>query len=150
MCTRYIESQKTSLSCRVSAISAFCRPTTQTPLNNQSLSRYCSHKASCSKLRSKIGCHGNVPQRLWAPFNERFLELIRAHNPNGISIGSAVFAQMIAQYPYTLQWDAPPPPLKIAHSHGEIWTPSNTWFWVHPSPQPKRHLDRFSRFCRAH
>jgi len=21
--------------------------------------------------------------------------------------------------------------------------------WAHPSPQPKRHLDRFSRFCRA-
>jgi len=22
--------------------------------------------------------------------------------------------------------------------------------WSHPSPQPKRHLDRFIRFCRAH
>jgi len=22
--------------------------------------------------------------------------------------------------------------------------------WAHPSPQPTRHLDRFSRFCRAH
>jgi len=22
--------------------------------------------------------------------------------------------------------------------------------WAHPSPQPKRHLDRFSRFCTAH
>jgi len=21
--------------------------------------------------------------------------------------------------------------------------------WAHPTPQPKRHLDRFSRFCRA-
>jgi len=38
-----------------------------------------------------------------------------------------------------------------------ISTPSNTWFlgptmvpWSHQSPQPKRHLDRFSRFCRAH
>jgi len=35
-----------------------------------------------------------------------------------------------------------------------IWTPSNTVqymvLWAHPSPQPKRHLDRFSRFCRAH
>jgi len=20
--------------------------------------------------------------------------------------------------------------------------------WAHPSPQPKRHLDRFNRFCR--
>jgi len=31
------------------------------------------------------------------------------HNPNGISIGSAVFAQMTAVCPYTLQWDAPFP-----------------------------------------
>ena len=22
--------------------------------------------------------------------------------------------------------------------------------WAHPSPQPKRHLDRFNRFCRDH
>ena len=22
--------------------------------------------------------------------------------------------------------------------------------WAHPSPQPKEHLDRFSRFCTAH
>ena len=28
---------------------------------------------------------------------------------NGISIDSAVFAQMTAEYPYTLQWDAPFP-----------------------------------------
>jgi len=34
---------------------------------------------------------------------------------------------MTAESPYTLQWDAPPP-LKIAPSHGGIWTPSNTWF----------------------
>jgi len=29
----------------------------------------------------------------------------RAHNLNGISIGSAVFAQMTVEYPYTLEWD---------------------------------------------
>ena len=51
----------TSLSCRVSAISAFCRSTTQTPLHNQSPSRYRSHKASYSNVSPKIGCHGNVP-----------------------------------------------------------------------------------------
>jgi len=43
-----------------------------------------------------------------------------------------------------------PFPLKIAASYGEIWTPSNTRWLGPPSPQPKRHLDRFSRFCRAH
>jgi len=28
--------------------------------------------------------------------------------------------------------------------------PSNTIPWAHLSTQPKRYLDRFSRFCRAH
>jgi len=34
-----------------------------------------------------------------------------------------------------------------------VSTPSNTWFpwvWAYLSPQPKRHLDRFSRFCTTH
>jgi len=31
-----------------------------------------------------------------------------------------------------------------------IWTPSNTVPFAHLSPHPKRHLDRFSCFCRAH
>jgi len=37
--------------------------------------------------------------------------------------------------------------------HGNIpqhlWTPSNTIPTAHLSPQPKQHLDRFSRFCTA-
>jgi len=58
------------------------------------------------------------------------------------------FAQMTAECPYTLQWDAP---LKIAPTHGGSEPTSNTWsLGRHRSPQPKRHLDRFSRFCRAH
>jgi len=53
---------------------------------------------------------------------------MRAQNPNGISIGSAVFAQMTAECPYTLQWFAHFP-VKIAPPHGErIWTPCNAWF----------------------
>ena len=39
--------------------------------------------------------------------------------PNCISIGSAVFAQMTAECPYTLQWDAPFP-LKLAAFHGDL------------------------------
>jgi len=35
--------------------------------------------------------------------------------------------------------------------HGNVpqhlWTPSNTIPTAHPSPQPKRHLNRFSGFC---
>ena len=50
-----------------------------------------------------------------------------AHNPNGTSIGLAVFAQMTAECPYTLQWFACFP-LKIAPTHVGIWTSCNTWF----------------------
>jgi len=57
--------------------------------------------------------------------NTQFLGLIRAHNPNGISIGSAVFAQT-AECPYTLQWDALAPQ-NCPFSWG-IWTQSNTQF----------------------
>jgi len=51
-----------------------------------------------------------------------------SHNPNGISISSAVFAQMTAECLYTLHWDAPSPPLKIAPPNGGSGLPSNTWF----------------------
>jgi len=69
--------------------------------------------------KAKNGCHGNVPQHLWTPSNTSFLGPIRDHNPNGISIGSAVFAHMTTQCPYTLQCDAPFP-LKIAPYHGAL------------------------------
>jgi len=48
--------------------------------------------------------------------NTCFLGPTQVHNLNGISIGSAIFAQMTAQCPYTVQW-ATPSPLKIAPSH---------------------------------
>jgi len=54
---------------------------------------------------------------------------------------------------YTLQWDAhSPPQKKLPLPMGGSEPPSNIEMvpWAHPSPQPKRHLDRFSRFCRAH
>ena len=53
------------------------------------------------------------------PSNTLFLGPIQGNNPNGISIGSAVFAQMSAECPYTLQWDAPFP-LKIVHSYADL------------------------------
>ena len=62
------------------------------------------------------------------PSDAWFLWPIRVHNPNGISIGSAVFSQMTAQCPYILYNGIPFLPLKIAPSHGRISTPSNTWF----------------------
>ena len=52
---------------------------------------------------------------------------IRVHNPNGISIGSAVFAQLMAASPSTLQWVAP----SFSELPLYMWRsglPSNTWF----------------------
>jgi len=40
-----------------------------------------------------------------------------AHNPNGILISLAIFAEMTAKCPYTSQWDVPCP-LKTAPSMG--------------------------------
>jgi len=50
------------------------------------------------------------------PSNTRFLGLTRGHNPKGISIGSAEYAQLAAECLYTSQWAVPP--LKIDPSHG--------------------------------
>jgi len=67
-------------------------------------------------------CEGSGPSS-----NTRFLGSLRADHPKGTSICSAVFAQLIAECLYTLQWFTRFC-LKIAHSHGGIWTPCNTWF----------------------
>jgi len=56
------------------------------------------------------------------PSNTRFLQPIQHHNPNGIPIGSAVFAQTTVECPYTLQWDAHSPQ-KIWPFPWGIWTP---------------------------
>jgi len=73
-----------------------------------------------------------------------FLETDRAHNPNCITVGSAIFAQVTTECPYTLQW-APLSPI-IAPSHG-VSGPQGTIPETHPSPQTKRHLYRYSHFC---
>ena len=56
-----------------------------------------------------------LPLHAWKciPSNTRFLGPTQVHVPNGISIGSAVFAPLMAESPYTVQWAAPPFPLKI-------------------------------------
>jgi len=65
----------------------------------------------------------------------RFLGPIRTHNPNGILIGSAIFAQMTVGCPYTLQWDAPFLQ-KLPLPMGGSGPPCNTWF-----PGPTRVLN---------
>jgi len=97
MCTQYTESQKmvataTSLRYRVSAISAFCRPTTHTPSITNRLVAIVHTKPVNSNFSPKTGCHGNVPQHRWTPSNTWFLGPTRVLNAIGISIGAAVFA----------------------------------------------------------
>jgi len=55
------------------------------------------------------------------PFNTWFLKLTQAHNPNGISIGSAVFAQLTSEC--RRAYRGMTFPLKIAPFHEGIWTP---------------------------
>ena len=81
--------------------------------------------------------------------NTCFLGPTQVQIPNGISISSAVFAQLTAECRYTLQWAAPSPPSKLPIPL-EGSGPQHVVLWAHPSPQPKLHLNRFSRFCRAH
>ena len=50
--------------------------------------------------------------------NVCFFGPTEVHIPNGISIGSAVLAQLTAERPYALQLAAPFP-LQITPSHGE-------------------------------
>jgi len=68
-----------------------------------------------------------------------------SHNTNGISIGSAIFAQMTAECPYNFTMGHPFPPSKLPLPIGWSGPQFNTWFLG-----PTRVLDRCSRFCRAH
>jgi len=51
------------------------------------------------------------------------------HNPNGMSIGSAIFSQPTAERSYTLHWAALFP-LKLPLPIVGCGPPSNTWFLV--------------------
>jgi len=93
-------------------------------------SRFCTaHGRKCRYFTMGAPIHQNCPfpWRIWTPSNTWFLGPMRAHNPNGTSIGSAVFAQMTAERLYTLQWFARCL-LKVVPSHAEIWTPCNIWY----------------------
>jgi len=52
----------------------------------------------------------------------------QVHNQIHVSIGSAIFAQLAAKCPHTLQW-ADAVPLTIANLHGGPGPPANTWFF---------------------
>ena len=101
--------------------------TTQTPFITNCLVNIVHTKPVNSNFSFKIGCHGNVPQHLCTRIQHMIpIRSIRAHNPNGIPIGSAVFAHttVVSLY-FTL---GRPFSLKTAPSHGGSGPPSNTWF----------------------
>ena len=87
-----------------------------------------------------------LPSNTWLPGPTRL------SIPNGISIGSAIFAQLSAESPcrlgYTLQL-ATILPIKTVPSHVRIWTPIYCMIPLsHPSP-PQRTSRSFQSFCRA-
>jgi len=98
---------------------------------NGILSRFCTDHSRASlyftmdrPFPPKITpSHGNLDPHL-----TRFLGPILAHNPNGILISSAAFAQMTAECHYTLQWDTPSPP-KLPILMGQCGPHLNTWFF---------------------
>ena len=110
------------------------------------------HWTETVKLAMWVYLHNlhNMIKQPWLPWRRplatvdhhvtRFLGPIGAHNPNGISIGSAVFAQMTTECPYTLQWDAPSPaPQKLALPMGHLDSRL-----IHGSPGPPESLTQMA------
>jgi len=62
-----------------------------------------------------------------SPSNSYFLGRRWAHNPNGITISSAVFAQATTECPCAVQWTAPSPS-KLPLPMGGCGSQSNAWF----------------------
>ena len=78
-------------------------------------------------------------------FNTCFRRPTGVSIPNGILIGTAFFAQLMAEV-RTLQLAANFTPQNCPSAWGSGPQP-----WAHPSIHPKRHqINRFSHFCRAH
>ena len=71
-----------------------------------------------------VRCHEGCA----TPSNTWFSGPIRAHKSNGISIGSAVFAQITAECPCTLQMGRPGPSPQNCFFRWGMWTPYNAWF----------------------
>jgi len=84
---------------------------------------------------------------IWTPSNTWFPGSMPTYIPNDMSIGSAVFAQHMADSPYTLQW-SPIFTLEIAPSHWGPGSPSNAWLlWPTRAQTASRWVQSF---CRAH
>jgi len=115
--------------------------------------RFCTvHGIKCIYFTMGAPIHQNCPfpHGIWTPSNGWCLGRMRAHIPNGTSIGSAMIAHMTAECPYTLQRFARFP-FKIAPSmegsephvislHSSLGPPD---FWTQTTTRSLR------PFCRA-
>jgi len=114
----------------VQSIGSICRPTTQTPSITNCLVAIV-HNFTQSQLIAilvpKLVAMAKSLSTSGPYLTHDFYGPSEPHNPNGISICSAIFAQMTAECGYSLQWDAPFH-IKFAPSHGWSGPPSNTWF----------------------
>ena len=109
-----------------------------------------SHRASYSKCIPNLVAMATSLSTSGLPSNTWFLGPIHAHNPNVISIGSAIFAQLTAEFPYTLQWDAPFPLQNCPFPWGS-GTPSNTLFLGPTRVHSPNGISTGSTvLCRAH
>ena len=113
-------------------------PTLQPKRQIDRFSRFCTdhgespYTLQWAPLSSKIDpSHGGSRP----PSNTWFLGSIRAHKPNGISIGSPVLHRW-PQSALILYNGTPISPWKLPLPMGGSWTPSNTWF-----PKPTQVLN---------
>ena len=81
------------------------------------------------------------------PSNTLLVGHTRVKNPNGISIGSAVFAQLAGRRVHIYYTLGRSLSLKIAPSHGGYRPHLVHVSLGHPCPQSKRNLNRLSRFA---
>jgi len=83
--------EATSHMCKLSAICAFlfCRPTTQTPLHNCLVAIVLTKPVMAISVPKLVAMATSL-RTSGLPSNTWFLGPIQVHNPNGISIGSAV------------------------------------------------------------
>ena len=97
------------------------------------------------RWRQRVLPRGHIGASWRIRLNLCILQPTRIHNRNGKWIGSAIFAQLTTESAYNLQLAALC--TRISPSRADLDLPCNTMLWAHVSPQPKRHLNRFSRVC---
>jgi len=119
---------------------SLAHPSPQSKRHLDRFSRFCKvHVRVSSSMSEHV-----LPLKIASSHGDLYLHLMRVslgpsdsavRIPNGISIGSAVFAQTTAECPYTLQWAALPPQ-NCPFPWGCV-PPSNTWLlWPTPVLNP--------------